>query len=109
MQQTQAEMFRDDGIKRAVDHADKVHESWSDKAFDLLKDYVGVIGTDSECTSEMVRHYAEANGLPHPPDKRAWGAVMLKAARANILLKKGWTTATDPKVHCNPVSLWKVK
>lgn len=107
--QSQAEMFRDDGIKRAVDHADKVHESWSDKAFDLLKDYVSLIGKDSQCTSEMVRHYAESHGLPHPPDKRAWGAVMLKAARANLLFKKGWTTATDPKVHCNPVSLWGVK
>lgn len=106
---SQAELFRDDGIKRAVDHADKVHENWSDRAFDLLKAYISLIGNDAEFTSELVRNYAETYNLPHPPDKRAWGAVMLKAAKANLIFKKGWTTATDPKVHCNPVSLWQVK
>jgi hypothetical protein len=34
---------------------------------------------------------------------------MLKAARAKLIVKKGWTTATDPKVHCNPVSLWEIQ
>jgi hypothetical protein len=103
-----AEILRDEGIMRAVDHADKVHEQWSDRAFSTLTDYIELIGgAGSEFTSEMVRFYAEDQGLPKAPDQRAWGAVMLKAVRANKCKKKGWATATDPKVHCNPVTLWE--
>jgi hypothetical protein len=103
-----AEILRDDGILRAVDHADAVHEKWSDKALAMLIEYIDLIGgTGSQFTSEMARFYAEEQGLPKPPDKRAWGAVMLGAARTKKCKKIGWTTASDPKVHCNPVSLWE--
>lgn len=105
---TQAELLRDDGINRAVDHADAVHEQWSDKALAMLIEYIDLIGgVGVEFTSEMVRFYAEEQGLSKPPDGRAWGAVMLKAMRSGKCKKIGWTTATDPKVHCNPVSLWQ--
>jgi len=105
---TPAEILRDNGTNLAIAHADAVHEQWSDRALQMLLDYIDLIGgTGSQLTSEMARFYAAEHGLPRPPDGRAWGAVMLKAARAGKCKKIGWTTATDPKVHCNPVSLWE--
>jgi hypothetical protein len=102
------EEMRDDGIDRAVSHADRVIPDWSEKAHALSIAYLQSLGSGAQTTSEKVRIYAERAGLPHPPDKRAWGAVMLRLARAGRLRKRGWTTAEDPKVHCNPVSLWEI-
>lgn len=106
---TQAELLRDESIQRAVDHADRVTSEWSDRAYGMLVRYVRALGSGARVTSEAIRNYAEWHDLPTPPDKRAWGAVVLKAARAGVIEKAGWTTANDPKVHCNPVSLWQVK
>jgi hypothetical protein len=106
----EAQALRDHGITRAVNHADRVHSNWSDRAFDSLKQFIQTkLRKGDVITSEAVRSYAATHGLPTPPDKRAWGAIMLKAARAKLIVKKGWTTATDPKVHCNPVSLWEIQ
>lgn len=59
-------------------------------------------------TCEMVRAYANKVCLPPPPDNRAWGRVMLGAA------KEGWiestnlhVTARDSVVHRRPVRVWK--
>jgi hypothetical protein len=106
---TEAEILRDQGIQRAVDHADRVESKWSDRAYEMLVRHAKHLGQGSNITSEAIRNHAEWFGLPPPPDKRAWGAVMLRAARAGVIAKVGWTTANDPKVHCNPVSLWQVK
>jgi len=105
----EAQALRDKGIERAINHADRVHFNWSDRAFESLKTVAKTLGKGECITSEYVRAHAEFHGLQTPPDKRAWGAVMLKAARAKLIVKKGWTTATDPKVHCNPVSLWEIQ
>lgn len=59
-------------------------------------------------TVERIRQFAEERGLPKPPDKRAWGAIAQQLAKAGLLRKVGWTTATDPRVHCNPISQWEV-
>ena len=110
---TAAEILRDEGMRQAVEHADAVHGNWSERAMDMLKDYLELLryglGEGQQFTSEMVREYAEQMGLPDPPDKRAWGAVMVKAARAGLIVKKGWTTSRNPKVHCSPTSLWEIK
>lgn len=105
---TEAELLRDEGIQRAVDHADRVEADWSSNAYAMLVQYARHKGSGAHITSEAVRNHCEWFGLPLPPDKRAWGAVMLKASRAGVIRKAGWTTANDPKVHCNPVSLWQV-
>jgi hypothetical protein len=59
-------------------------------------------------TCEMVRAYAEKAFLSTPPDKRAWGRVMQRAAA------EGWiestnlhVTARDKTVHRRPVRVWK--
>ncbi len=106
-QRQRARAGRDRGMQRAVDHADRTIERWSDRAEVLARQYLAAV-TGQRITGERIRQHAEAQGLPNPPDKRAWGSVTMRLARAGLLRKVGWTTASDPKVHCNPVSEWEV-
>jgi hypothetical protein len=102
-----ARELRDDGISRAINHANHIDPTLGERALSYVQQIARSSGQRT-VTSEYIRQYAEQNGLPFPPDKRAWGAVMRRAAKAGYIRKVGWTTATDPKVHCNPVSLWEV-
>lgn len=99
-----AEQLRDAGIASAIQHADAESPTWSERAFRFVRAFATM---NNNLTSEGVRQYAERCGLPKPPDGRAWGAVMIRAVRAGIIAKIGYTTALDPKVHCNPVTLWQ--
>jgi hypothetical protein len=103
-----AKALRDRGIETAIDHADRVVAGWSDAAFEELCAFTHLIGLTARFTSEDVRLFADARGFAKPPDNRAWGSVMLRASKRGLIKKVGWTTANDPKVHCNPVSLWEV-
>lgn len=103
-----AQILRDDGITRAVDHADAVNMDWSERAEQIAREYIDLIGgAGHQFTSEMIRFYATEQSFPKPPDGRAWGAVMMKLARSGRCKKVGWATASDPKVHCNPITLWE--
>lgn len=101
--QPTGQQLRDEGMARAVDHADEVVPAWSEGALDYVK---AVAATEHEVTAEKVRQYAMARGFVEPPDRRAWGAVMIRAAKVGVLTKGPWTEATDPKVHRNAVRLW---
>lgn len=95
---------RDRAIERAGAHADATSPEWRDRALSLVRDYAM---THAELIGESVREHAESIGFPTPPDKRAWGSVMVRAAKAGYVRKVGWTTASAPNVHKNPVSLWR--
>lgn len=92
-----------DGAARAADHADAKVPSWTEQALDYFEEFARRHATFK---TEDARMYAEARGLPFPPDKRAWGQVALSAARNKTIFALGYTTADDPKVHHNPVRLW---
>jgi hypothetical protein len=105
---TLARRLRDDGIKRAVEHANKVAVNWSDRAHAHLLFFLLPKSRGAEFTCEQVREYAEAHGIDKPPDKRAWGHVMKRAAREGYAVKNGkYVEATDPKVHCSPAAVWE--
>lgn len=88
----------------AARHADSVSKEWSDRALELLRRYCLA---HADVMSEDVRKFADAQGFPKPPELRAWGAVMLRGKAAGYIKHAGWTTAKDPRVHSNPVGIWK--
>lgn len=96
-----ARKARDDGMLRAVVHADEVVPNWSERAYLALVDYAA---THAEFTIEQVRASVD---LPIPPSTRAWGPVIRRALRAGVVIAAGWTAAEDPKVHCNMVMQWR--
>jgi len=92
---------RDDGMHRAVDHADAVVHSWSDRAGELLLEYAAQRGP---WMVEDLREWARASGLPSPPDGRAWGAVVRRAARAGSIVRVGWHEAKSSNLSMK--GLW---
>ena len=98
-----ARVLRDDGMARAQAHADAVVQNWSDRAFAYLCEFAR---TNRTLTAEAVRRHAEASGLPRPPDRRAWGGIIGRGAKAGIIRKGGETVAQDPRVHMNPIRVW---
>jgi hypothetical protein len=75
-----------DGIERAVEHADRVSPGWSDLAlFHLQRD---VRHRAAPFTIEKVR-LDIAPLLPEPTDGRAWGAVTQAAIRRGVIVRTG--------------------
>lgn len=101
---TDAQIRRDDGIYRAIRHADIEHERWSNNAYAYLKLFIQL--KSFPFLAEDLRFHAEKNGFPIPPSKRAWGAVVLKAKRDGLIKACGYKQTTNPKAHCTPACLW---
>lgn len=99
--------LRDIGIQKAVDHANEVEPKWSDQAYAFLVQFLRI--HEGEFMTEMVRGYATANGLSVPPSKRAWGAIVVKAAKNNLIVKKGYNQVTNPEAHMANAYIWVKK
>ena len=101
-----ARVRRDDGMKRAVDHADRVSHAWSVLAYQTLIDYLNYrnnTGTDAGFLAEDFTGYALARRVPKPPDNRAFGAIIQRAARAGLIVKAGYREDR----YCSPKTLWR--
>jgi hypothetical protein len=102
-----ADLGRDLGhraAEQAAKHADRVSQNWSDRALEVLRNYCL---RNRDVMAEDVRQAAADQGFPEPPERRAWGAVMLRGKSAGLIKHAGFTTAKDPRVHSNPVGIWK--
>lgn len=100
----QARILRDEGIERALAAADNAQLQWSERALGYLVRHARQHET---FTAELVRIAAENDGFPAPPDRRAWGGILVRAQHRQWVVKWDRTRATDPKVHCNEVTVWK--
>ncbi|HWH83217.1 MAG TPA: hypothetical protein VNU71_13380 [Burkholderiaceae bacterium] len=100
------EQQRDGGITRAIKHADRTNPEWSEVAFLSVKVFLLGLKPGDHITGEQARQHGEKKGVSAPPDKRAWGGIMRRAAGAGLIRKVGYVQATDPRVHCNPITDW---
>jgi len=95
--------LRDAGMQKAVDNAEDKHPSWSDCALSLLVQY-----PNDEFMAEQVREFARNRGLPDPPSKRAWGAIIAKAKKMGIIIHVRYDRVSNPKAHRTPASVWRI-
>lgn len=100
----EARKERDQGIERAVVHADQVNEGWSEKAYQFLKRFLSIhVGTFQ---AEEVRSYAAQMDFPLPPSARAWGAVIVRAAKEGLISGVGYKAVRNKKAHATPARVW---
>lgn len=95
--------LRDDGIRRALQRADDTHGEWKERAYDFLLEYLK--GLEGEFMAEEVR-VASLETIPAPPSNRAWGGIILKAARAGLIRQVGFRSVKNPRAHCAIVGVW---
>jgi len=91
-------------IELSASNQDKKVNGWSDKALELL------IQFSKECNdfiTEDFRLYAESNGLEKPKEPRAYGAVVLRATKANHIMWTGeYREMKNLKSHGCPKKVW---
>lgn len=98
-----ARAARDEGIKRAEDHANSDVSGWSDLALEFIKLFVQQ-HKEVTFTGLDIRLASIKYGLIQPENSKAWGGPINRAVRRGILKRAG--TTQDPNRHCNPVPLW---
>lgn len=97
---------RDEGIKTAIDHAEAQIPEWTALALAELRRWILATGADTFML-EQFRLASERN-IPLPPDRRAWGAVTLRAVRAGWIEKAGYGMKTGETQHRCPGTIWRV-
>lgn len=98
--------LRDAGMKLASESAEQDSWGWNETAYQLLTEFVKTKNYYDEWMCEEFREFAMEKGLPEPPSKRAFGSVIIKAAKNNLVQKIGYGITTNPKCHATPATLW---
>jgi len=97
-------LLKERGMKKAVDHANVVHDGWSALAHSFLVDFVRI--HEGEFMAEDVRE--KSRGIvPAPPSSRAWGSIIRSAAMSGIIRKVGIKTVKNPTAHRANASVWR--
>lgn len=100
------ELLKQEGMYNSVANADNRIEAWSDRAYFILMEFIS--RQTDVFMGEDVREYAGKRGLPEPPSKRAWGAVMARAKKEGLIVFSGYSQVSNPKAHRANASLWRV-
>lgn len=95
------ELFKQQGMNRAVNNAERHHVAWGDQALAMLKQF-----PQSRFQAEELRLWAYRQGLPEPPHGRAWGSVMVKAKNMGLIQCIGYQNVRNPRAHKTPAALW---
>jgi hypothetical protein len=94
---------RDGGIAKASGHAESVSPHWNEEADRALRVFLRT--RDGGFLAEEFVHWTRGNrDIAQPPDGRAWGAVVNRAARAGLIRKLGYAAANTS--NRSPKCLW---
>jgi len=94
----------DDGMRRALEHAEAECKNWGDLAFRFLTLFCR---RNLYFISEDVSAVSKKYGLLQPPTDRAWGAVYQRAARAGMMEQDG--TGRSKRRHHSICPRWRSK
>lgn len=94
---------RDAGMAASLDHAERTLDGWADYAYGLLLWFSD--GHSDPWTVEAFRAWAAAQGLPPPPDLRAFGGVTQRALRRGVITKVGYAPAASSNGSPKPLYL----
>ena len=101
--------LRDKGMEQAISHADGAtlcwRESWSKRALVLCQMFAE---THDVFSAEEIRFWSTVL-IEEPPSLRAWGSVIIAAAKAGMIEKIGYCQVTNPTAHRANAALWRSK
>ena len=91
---------RELGMQRSADSANRAEEGWTFQALAMLTAYAQQ--SQAPFLIEHARLWSEANGLPSPPDARAYGAVVRMAASKRRIERVGYALAASSNGSAKP-------
>lgn len=96
---------RDEGIRQATEHADAEQPipKWSEQADKYVTMMIDRRGFKPFLFEEMVEA-AKRDGVPEPPDGRAWGGVARRLAKKGLIRNMGYAKAKTSNL--SPKVLW---
>lgn len=92
------------GYQAAELAANHAGEDWKQAARDLFEAFAS---KGEPFHAREARIYAEAAGLPLPPDNRSWGHIVKAAADRGDIKKVGYAPLTTPGSHGQPMYIWQ--
>lgn len=99
-------MLRDDGMNRAELNAELHNDGWSNAALEAVRGYART-HKGVQFMAERVREWAHTwKMVPEEKNGRAWGAIMLRAAKLGIIRHVGYGLTENVNTHKTPASLW---
>jgi hypothetical protein len=101
-----AQVAKENGIKRAVDHAGK---EWNDTADKYFQVYLRHDNQGKPFTCESFRIWLTDN-FPHfeqPPHNRAYAGVIVRAKNSELIKCIGTVQTKLPNAHKCYASLWE--
>ncbi len=107
MEKTLGQQLAIFGADTAASHADRVTGgAWSEKAWAFLVQF-GQSQKGRPFMTEDVRAHAELRkAVPAAPDARAWGSIVMRAAKARLIERVDYAPNKSPSCHGSPKSVW---
>ncbi len=96
-----------EGIDRAVAHAERDVPGWGDVAYEFIRLHA-MRNKGKRFTGYEIVQAALAYGVPKPPTDKAFGGPLQRAARRGIIVKAGYVPDQNPERHGAPVIQWKL-
>lgn len=101
---TKAQHLQQEGTRQAIEHANEVSPKWSERAYQLLIDF---LQHNKRFMGEDVRSYAAQRDFDLPPSARAWGGVIKRAAKEFLIIKIGIQQVKNPNAHLANAAVWE--
>jgi hypothetical protein len=101
-----AERSRDDGIARATGHAERVSDGWNRRADTALMSFLIEQCGVPFLSEQFVKYALERFGVAPPPDPRAWGGPIRRAAAKRRIVKTGRYAPANTS-NRSPKALWQ--
>lgn len=100
---TAARALRDDGIARAVSHAEADAPGWTEIAYNFLVRYAE---NHQRFQCWMANQSSKNSGaVPVPENEKAWAAPIRKALKNGVIAKDGF--APNPKRHATDAPVYR--
>jgi len=104
MDENKGAELRDEGMKLAEDNANRKIPGWSDGAYRVLETFLE--NHNDTFMTEDVRAFAALIDFELPPNARAWGSVIMRAAKNGLIHKVGFAQVKNKKAHRANAALW---
>jgi hypothetical protein len=99
----EAHLARDEGMARALAHAERTQPDWGELAYQFLRRFAEA--TPIFISEDVSDHSRGDHAFPQPPTDRAWGPVYRRALRDGVIEQSG--IGRSRRRHASICPQWK--